>query len=70
MSMYKNRLDEIEYKLQTAYNLISKADTTEIDAFYLAVEEAQGYIAESLDILVGRDREGTTPKFEPAQEEE
>jgi hypothetical protein len=52
--MYRNKLDEIEQKLQRAYDIISKADTTEIDAFYLAVEEAQGYIAESLDMLKER----------------
>jgi predicted nucleic acid-binding protein len=54
MSMYRNKLDEIEQKLQEAYRLIREADTTDIDAFYLAVEEAQGYVAESLDMMKER----------------
>lgn len=47
-------INEIENKIQEAYKLIREADTTDIDAFYLAVEEAQGFIAESLDMLKGQ----------------
>jgi hypothetical protein len=36
--------------LRQAYELLRDADTTSIDAYYLAVEEAQGFIAEALDI--------------------
>ena len=43
-------MNEIASLLRQAYNLISEADTTSIDAYYLAVEEAQGFIAEALDL--------------------
>lgn len=43
-------MEEIAKLLREAYTLIQEADTTDIDAFYLAVEEAQGFIAEALDI--------------------
>ena len=43
-------MNEIASLLRQAYNLITEADTTSIDAYYLAVEEAQGFIAEALDI--------------------
>jgi hypothetical protein len=43
---------EIAQGLREAYyeGLIEEADKTDIDAFYLAVEEAQGFIAEALDL--------------------
>jgi predicted nucleic acid-binding protein len=41
---------EIAKALREAYKLIQEADKTDIDAFYLAVEEAQGFIAEALDL--------------------
>ena len=41
--------------LRRAYNLIANADTTSIDAFYLAVNEALGFIAESLDELENQE---------------
>jgi hypothetical protein len=43
-------MNDIASLLRQAYNLIAEADTTSIDAYYLAVEEAQGFIAEALDI--------------------
>ena len=43
-------MEGIAKLLREAYKLIQEADTTDIDAFYLAVEEAQGFIAEALDI--------------------
>lgn len=43
-------MEQIAQMLRKAYTLIQDADTTDIDAFYLAVEEAQGYIAEALDL--------------------
>jgi hypothetical protein len=43
-------MENIAQKLRKAYDLLLNADTTDIDAYYLAVEEAQGYIAEALDI--------------------
>lgn len=36
--------------LRKSYECIQKADTSNIDAYYLAIQEAQGYIAEALDI--------------------
>ena len=59
--MYRNKLDEIENKLQKAYDLLLYNNDLES-------EEARGFVAEVLAML--EDREGTTPKFEPAQEEE
>ena len=44
-------MDNIAKLLREAYKLIQEADTTDIDAFYLSVEEAQGYIAEALDLV-------------------
>lgn len=43
-------MKEIAQALREAYKLIQEADKTDIDAFYLAVEEAQGFIAEALDL--------------------
>ena len=43
-------MNDIASLLRQAYNLIVEADTTSIDAYYLAVEEAQGFIAEALDL--------------------
>ena len=40
----------IAQKLRRANDLIINADTTDIDAYYLAVQEAQGFIAEALEI--------------------
>lgn len=44
-------------KLRKAYTLIAEADTTDIDAYCLAVEEAHGFIAEALDIVDGGSHE-------------
>jgi hypothetical protein len=44
-------MEEIAKLLREAYTLIQEADTTDIDAFYLSVEQAQGFIAEALDIV-------------------
>ena len=44
-------MENIAQKLRKAYDLLLNADTTDIDAYYLAVEEAQGYIAEALDLV-------------------
>ena len=43
-------MNELSSLLKQAYMLIREADTTSIDAYYLAVEEAQGFIAEALDL--------------------
>ena len=43
-------MEQIAKLLRQAYNAIQEADTSDIDAFYLAVEEAQGFIAEALDL--------------------
>lgn len=43
-------MEQIAKLLRQAYNTIQQADTSDIDAFYLAVEEAQGFIAEALDL--------------------
>ena len=43
-------IETIAQNLRRAYDLIANADTTDIDAYYLAVEEAHGYIAEALDM--------------------
>ena len=50
-------METVAQKLRIAYDLIVNADTTDIDAYYLAVEEALGYIAEALDLA----DEGVTP---------
>lgn len=42
-------MNEIAKLLREAYVLLRDADTTDIDAYYLSVEEAQGFIAEALD---------------------
>ena len=47
----KVTMENIAKLLRQAYTLIQEADTTDIDAFYLAVEEAQGFIAEALDLV-------------------
>lgn len=47
-------MNQIEQALRAAYKLIQEADKTDIDAFYLAVEEAQGFIAEALDLAEAR----------------
>lgn len=44
-------METVAQKLRKAYELIANANTTDIDAYYLSVEEAQGFIAEALDIL-------------------
>ena len=43
-------MEQIAKLLREAYKIIQEADTTSIDAYYLAVEEAQGFIAEALDL--------------------
>lgn len=43
-------MEQIAKLLRQAYNILQEADTSNIDAFYLAVEEAQGFIAEALDL--------------------
>jgi hypothetical protein len=43
-------MNNLSSLLRQAYDLIRDADTTSIDGYYLAVEEAQGLIAEALDI--------------------
>lgn len=43
-------MNNLSNLLRQAYELIRDADTTDIDAYYLAVEEAQGFIAEALDL--------------------
>ena len=47
-------MENIAQLLRQAYTLIQEADTTDIDAFYLAVEEAQGFLAEALDLVEER----------------
>ena len=44
-------MEQIAGLLRQAYNLILEANTADIDAFYLAVEEAQGFLAEALDLV-------------------
>lgn len=44
-------MEQIAQALREAYKLIQEADTTDIDAFYLSVEQAQGFIAEALDLV-------------------
>lgn len=44
-------MNNIASLLRQAYELMRDADTTSIDAYYLAVEEAQGFIAEALDLV-------------------
>jgi len=52
--MRRNKMnEEIAKLLRQAYNLILNADKTDIDAFYLSVEEAQGFVAEALDLADG-----------------
>ena len=54
MSMYRNKLNEIEQKLQTAYDILSKAQTdvmTDTDEAFIAIEEASGFVAEALEML-------------------
>ena len=48
-------MKEIAKLLREAYKAIQEADTSSIDAYYLAVEEAQGFIAEALDLAEGVD---------------
>lgn len=43
--------ETIAQKLRQAYNLIAEANTNDIDAYCLAVEEAHGFIAEALDLV-------------------
>lgn len=45
--------ETIAQKLRKANDLLTNADTTDFDAFYLSVEEAHGYIAEALDLVDG-----------------
>ena len=53
-TMRRNKMnEEIAKLLRQAYNLILNADKTDIDAFYLSVEEAQGFVAEALDLADG-----------------
>lgn len=49
-------MENIAQKLRKAYDLLLNADTTDIDAYYLAVEEAQGYVAEALDMCDSPER--------------
>jgi hypothetical protein len=52
--MYRNKLNEIEQKLQTAYDILSKAQTdvmTDTDEAFIAIEEASGFVAEALEML-------------------
>lgn len=44
-------METIAQKLRRAYDLIATADSTDTDAYYLAVEEALGYIADALDMV-------------------
>jgi len=44
-------MKDIAKLLRQAYKLIQEADTSSIDTYYLAVEEAQGFIAEALDLV-------------------
>ena len=55
-------MEQIAKLLRQAYNTIREADTSDIDAFYLAVEEAQGFIAEALDKA---DNPEVNPKIIP-----
>jgi hypothetical protein len=50
LSQKESIMESLAQKLRKAYDLIATADTSDIDAYYLAVEEAQGYIAEALDM--------------------
>jgi hypothetical protein len=50
-------MENIAQKLRKAYDLLLNADTTDIDAYYLAVEEAHGFIAEALDMVDNPDSE-------------
>jgi hypothetical protein len=43
-------IEQLAKLLRQAYNAIGDADTSDIHSYYLAVEEAQGFIAEALDI--------------------
>ena len=49
-------MENIAQKLRKAYDLIATANTNDIDAYYLAVEEALGYIADALDLLDNNER--------------
>ena len=44
-------MKDIAKLLRQAYKLIQEADTSDIGTYYLAVEEAQGFIAEALDLV-------------------
>lgn len=44
-------METLAQKLRKAYELIANADTTDIGAYYLSVQEAQGFIAEALDMV-------------------
>ena len=52
-------MENIAQKLRKAYDLIATANTNDIDAYMLAVEEAHGFIAEALDICDSPERERT-----------
>jgi hypothetical protein len=57
-TLYKEKqMEALAQKLRKAYDLIANADTSDIDAFYLAVEEAHGFIAEALDMVDNPERE-------------
>lgn len=47
--------ETIAKNLRKAYDLILNADKNDFDAFYLSVEEAHGYIAETLDMIDSED---------------
>lgn len=49
-------METLAQKLRKAYTLIAEASRDDIDSFYLAVEEAHGYIAEALDMVDSEDR--------------
>ena len=43
-------MENVASLLRQAYKLMSEADTTDIDSFYLTMEEATGFVAEALDL--------------------
>jgi hypothetical protein len=52
-------METIAQKLRKANDLLTNADRTDFDAFYLSVEEAHGYIAEALDLADGGNNGNT-----------
>jgi hypothetical protein len=49
--------EQIAKLLRQANDLLTNADRTDFDAFYLSVEEAHGFVAEALDIADGEESE-------------